>query len=98
MEPKAEAGRFHVGRTRIREQSMAHVDVTEELNRLSPFIALAVRKADPEHLDPVVNLITENRSELVERSARRDASVMLAIGILSVALILYCALLIAGAA
>jgi hypothetical protein len=35
---------------------------------------------------------------LVERSAIWDASIMLAIGILSVALILYCALLIVGAA
>jgi hypothetical protein len=77
---------------------MAHVDVAQELNRLSPFIASAVRKADPEHLGPVVNLITENRSKLVERSAMWDASIMLAIGILSVALIIYCALLIAGAA
>jgi len=77
---------------------MAHVDVAQELNRLSPFIASAVRKAAPEHLGSVVNLITENRSKLVERSAMWDASIMLAIGILSVALITYCALLIAGAA
>jgi hypothetical protein len=77
---------------------MVDVDVAEELNRLSPFIASAVRKSDPEHLNPVIHLITENRSSLVERSAIWDASIMLAIGILSVALILYCALLIVGAA
>jgi hypothetical protein len=50
---------------------MVDVDVAEELNRLSPFIASAVRKSDPEHLDPVIHLITENRSRLVERSALR---------------------------
>jgi len=76
---------------------MAHVDVAQELNRLSPFIASAVRKSDPEHLNPVIHLITENRSRLVERSALWDGSIMLAIGILSVAFILYCALLIVGA-
>jgi hypothetical protein len=93
MELNTEARRFLLG-ANIGRQVM---DVAEELNRLSPFIASAVRKADPEHLNPVVQLLTENRSRLVERSASWDAALRLALYILAASLVVYCWSLFAGA-